>query len=222
MGMTNLSIVLLLSLMVVATALTLYSTRNSSVSNRILTGSYQLVRSIIKENLVISKQQYIVPLFYLFCVIVLANLIGLTPFAFTTTSSFVITFFFSATFFVGINIIAAWKQGWRVFELFLPGGAPLEIVPFLIFIEAVSYIARVFSLSIRLFANMMSGHALLKILIGFSTALLAAGALFLAPFPWIIVTAITCLELLIALLQGYVFVILVVIYINDVLNMHGE
>jgi F0F1-type ATP synthase membrane subunit a len=92
----------------------------------------------------------------------------------------------------------------------------------LIFIEAVSYIARVFSLSIRLFANMMSGHALLKILIGFSWTLLTSGSamILLAAFPWVIVTAIMFLELLIAFLQAYVFTILITLYINDVLNMH--
>ena len=107
-------------------------------------------------------------------------------------------------------------------DLFLPAGAPLAIAPFLIFIEAVSYIARVFSLSIRLFANMLSGHALLKILIGFSWALITSGSVMaiLAVFPWVIVTAIMFLELLIAFLQAYVFTILISLYINDVLNMH--
>jgi len=95
-------------------------------------------------------------------------------------------------------------------------------MPFLILIELISYIARVFSLSIRLFANMMSGHALLKILIGFSYALLGTGTvmMLLAAFPWLIVTAIMFLELLIAFLQAYVFTILITLYANDVLNMH--
>jgi F0F1-type ATP synthase membrane subunit a len=87
--------------------------------------------------------------------------------------------------FVGINHLAVVKHQWQTADLFLPSGAPLLIAPFLIFIEAVSYVARVFSLSIRLFANMMSGHALLKILIGFSWALLSSGTvmLLLAVFP---------------------------------------
>jgi ATP synthase subunit 6 len=95
-------------------------------------------------------------------------------------------------------------------------------MPFLIFIEAVSYIARVLSLSIRLFANMMSGHALLKILIGFSWALITSGSLLvlIAAFPWAIVTAVMFLELLIAFLQAYVFTILVTLYIGDVLTFH--
>jgi ATP synthase subunit 6 len=176
----------------------------------------------VKENLYIRKQQYFTVLFYLFFTLLLANLVGMIPYSFTITSSFVVTFFVAATHFTAINHLAAVKHQWQVGDLFLPSGAPLLIAPFLIFIEAVSYIARVFSLSIRLFANMMSGHALLKILIGFSWVLLntGTGMALLAVAPWVIVTAIMFLELLIAFLQAYVFTILVTLYINDVLNMH--
>jgi ATP synthase subunit 6 len=106
--------------------------------------------------------------------------------------------------------------------MFLPSGVPLAISPILVPIENVSYIARVFSLSIRLFANMMSGHALLKILIGFSWTLLGSGIIgwTIALLPWLIVLAIIFLELLIAFLQSYVFVILIAIYINDVVSDH--
>jgi len=183
---------------------------------------YQLVRSMVKENLYIRKQQYFAVLFYLFLTILFANLIGLLPFSFTVTSSFILTFFLSLTYFLGVNLIGGNRHQWQLNDLFLPSGAPLAIAPFLIFIEAVSYIARVLSLSIRLFANMMSGHALLKILIGFSWALLSSGSLMilLSVFPWVIVTAVMFLELLIAFLQSYVFTILVTLYINDVLTFH--
>jgi len=114
------------------------------------------------------------------------------------------------------------EQKWEIQNLFLPSGVPIFIAPFLVIIEFISYIAKVFSLSIRLFANMMSGHALLKILIGFSWALLSSGSalILLSIFPWIIVTAIMFLEMLIAFLQAYVFIILLSIYINDVLSSH--
>lgn len=135
---------------------------------------YNLVRSVVSENLYIKKQQYFTVLFYLFFIVLLANLLGMLPFSFTITSSFVVTFFLAMTHFLGLNLIAVVRYGWGVMDLFLPAGAPLAIAPFLIFIEAVSYVARVLSLSIRLFANMLSGHALLKILIGFSIALIAA------------------------------------------------
>jgi ATP synthase subunit 6 len=203
----------------------LFASFNFNISNTydyVLYNLYQLVRSMVKENLFIQRQQYFAILFYLFMTILLANLIGLLPYSFTITSSFVFTFFLSLLHFIGVNLIGTTRHRYFLFNLFLPSGSPLAITPFLIFIEAVSYVARVFSLSIRLFANMMSGHALLKILIGFSWALLTSGSVLLvvSVVPWVIVTAVMFLELLIAFLQAYVFTILVTLYINDVLTFH--
>lgn len=222
LGVTNLSLFLAFNV-VVMTAW--FASFNQQVSNNYdfaLRALYQLVRAMAKENLYVRKQQYFTVLFYLFFTLLIANLVGMIPYSFTITSSFIVTFFLAMTHFVAINHLAVVKHQWETNNLFLPSGAPLLIAPFLIFIETVSYIARVFSLSIRLFANMMSGHALLKILIGFSWTLLTSGSamILLAAFPWVIVTAIMFLELLIAFLQAYVFTILITLYINDVLNMH--
>lgn len=183
---------------------------------------YLVVRNIIKNNTSLKRYQYFSTLFFLFVFIFIANMVGLIPYSFTITSSFVITFFLASSHFIGINLIAIFKNQWKSAKLFLPGGVPLMIVPFLVIIEIVSYVAKVFSLSIRLFANMMSGHALLKILIGFSWGLLSAGSVYtiIAILPWIVVTAIIFLETVIAYLQAYVFTILVTIYINDVLVQH--
>jgi ATP synthase subunit 6 len=218
----NLGLVLLLNLFLMAAFLSAYDfnlTNNYDFATRSI---YQLVQSMVKENLYIRKQQYFAVLFYLFVTLLFANLIGLLPYSFTVTSSFVVTLFISLLHFIGVNTIGASQHGWELNNLFLPSGAPLLIMPFLVFIEAVSYIARVLSLSIRLFANMMSGHALLKILIGFSWALLTSGSLMIliAVFPWAIVTAVMFLELLIAFLQSYVFTILITLYIGDVLTFH--
>ena len=90
------------------------------------------------------------------------------PYSFTITSSFVVTLFLSLGFFIGVNIIGCLVHGIAILSLFLPGGAPVIILPALVLIEILSYFARIFSLSIRLFANMMSGHTLLKILADFS------------------------------------------------------
>jgi len=107
-------------------------------------------------------------LFYLFITIFLSNLIGLIPYSFTPTSSFIMTFFLALGHFIGINFIAATQTRWETVNFFLPSGIPTVGAPFLVLIEFISYVARVFSLSTRLFANMMSGHALLKILASFS------------------------------------------------------
>ncbi len=183
---------------------------------------YDLVKSIVRSNTSLKRNQYFSLFFYLFCYILTANVVGLIPYSFTATSSFVITFFLALSYFIGINIISIFKNRWLTSNLLLPGGVPLAIAPFLILIEMVSYFAKVFSLSIRLFANMMSGHALLKILIGFAWDLLTKGSLFIlvAFLPWVIVTVILFLEALIAFLQAYVFTVLVTIYVNDALVQH--
>ena len=220
---TNLTIVLFLNVVFLRLLFsTIFDRGNFNVWEFLMREIYNLVKSIVKSNTSLKRNQYFSILFYLFIFILVSNLVGLIPYSFTTTSSFVITFFLALAYFIGINIIGIFAQRWYSANVALPGGVPLLISPFLILIEMVSYFAKVFSLSIRLFANMMSGHALLKILIGFSWGLLTAGPLyiFLAVLPWIIVTAIMFLEALIAFLQSYVFTILVTIYINDVLVIH--
>ncbi len=123
---------------------------------------------MMKSNTSLKRYQYFSVLFFLFLFIFISNIVGLIPYSFTITSSFIITFFLAAMHFIGINLIGIVEHRWEITNLFLPSGVPNAIAPILVPIEFVSYIARIFSLSIRLFANMMSGHALLKILIGFS------------------------------------------------------
>jgi F-type H+-transporting ATPase subunit a len=220
--LNNLALILALNLALTLAFLGAYNINITNNYDFVTYNIYQLVRAMVKENLYIRKQQYFAVLFYLFLTIFFANLVGLLPYSFTVTSSFIVTLFISLLHFIGVNIIGTTRHGWELNNLFLPSGAPLMIMPFLVFIEAVSYIARVLSLSIRLFANMMSGHALLKILIGFSWALLTSGSLMIliSIFPWAIVTAVMFLELLIAFLQAYVFTILITLYIGDVLTFH--
>jgi len=163
--------------------------------------------------------------FYFFSIAGL-NLVGMIPFAFTVTSHIIVTFTLSFTLFVGINLRAVIDKQFGFFSLFLPSGAPIVIAPFLVVIELISYIARVFSLAIRLFANMMAGHTLLKILIGFSFIIAIQNLnstwplLFVAFIPFLLVFIITFLEVAIALLQGYVFTVLMCLYIKDLYVAH--
>jgi len=218
----SINLIIGLNLLLIMLIFALFNLNQSNNYDFGLSSAYSLIVAVVRENLFIKKQQYFTVIFYLFLTLLLANLIGLLPYSFTVTSSFIFTLFLSLIHFLAINGIGVYRHGWQINNLFLPAGAPLAIIPFLIFIEFVSYIARVLSLSIRLFANMMSGHALLKILIGFSWALLGAGAviIFIAIFPWAIVTAVIFLELLIAFLQAYVFALLITLYTNDVLTFH--
>jgi ATP synthase subunit 6 len=184
---------------------------------------FLFAENIVKANSSLKIQNWFLILFFTFVLIMGVNLIGLIPYVFTITSAFIITFTYSLIIFICINILGIYRTGFfKFFEMFLPSGTPLSITFLLILIELISYIARLFSLSIRLFANMMAGHTLLKILIGFSFAILLNNIIFfsIALIPWIIVTIILILEVLIGLLQSYVYLILACIYINDVVLKH--
>lgn len=207
------------------------SSKFLNICNYMIYNILRLVNVIISDNTNLLRKQYFSVLFFLFMFILISNFVGLLPYSWTITNSFVITFFLAFTHFFSINFTALWDKKWGFVTLFIPSGVPLLLTPLIFIIEVVSYFSRVFSLSIRLFANISSGHALLKILIGFSWSIVSCilnnsavyqviplGIGFL--LPWVIVTLIFFLEVLIAFLQSYVFVILLTIYINDVTSEH--
>jgi ATP synthase subunit 6 len=171
-------------------------------------------------------QVYFPWLVFTFFFVAGANLIGMIPFTFTITSHIVVTFALSFILFIAINVQAIAHKELSFTGLFVPSGAPTLILPFLVVIEIISYIARVFSLAIRLFANMMAGHSLLKILIGFAFVIAFKfntsvwPLYFLGLVPFFIVFIITFLEVAIALLQGYVFTVLMCLYIKDLHTSH--
>ena len=178
---------------------------------------------LVDENLNITKCIFFPPIFYTFLIAAIGNLLGMIPYSFTLTSCAIVTFFISATFFLGTTFIGIYMHGFGFFRLFLPPGVPAEIAFFLVAIETISYVARLFSLAIRLFANMLSGHGLLKILGAFTlNFLLRAGGAetVVLLFPLLIVFIVTLLEIAIAFTQAYVLIILICIYLNDVINLH--
>jgi len=124
--------------------------------------------------------------------------------------------------FVGINIICLKEHGIKMLGLFLPPGSDLGLAPLLVPIEFISYIFRLFSLAVRLFANMMAGHTLLKVIAGFAWSMMAGGTiLFISHFiPLIVLVVLIGLELGVALIQAYVFTILTCIYLNEAVNLH--
>lgn len=158
---------------------------------------------------------------FLFLFILFSNLLGMVPYTMTITSFAMLTFFLSFTVFIGINIIALTVFNTKIVTLFLPSGTPLAIAPFLVLIELLSYVARAFSLGIRLFANMLAGHALVKILASFAWAMFSVGLGSIAALlPWGAIFAVTGLEIVIAGLQAYVFVTLANIYLLDAVHAH--
>lgn len=151
-----------------------------------------------------------------------ANLLGLTPFAFTLTSHIIITFTLALAFNIGFAFVGLYFHKLHFFSYFVPKGVPVLLLPLIVIIEIVSYLIRTFSLSLRLFANMMAGHTLLQILASFVIAFLNTNGLLilLGLVPFFLVFFVTVLEVGIAFLQAYVFTILLCIYVNDALNLH--
>nr|WAX04129.1 ATP synthase F1 subunit 6 [Polysiphonia sp.] len=183
---------------------------------------YFLTSNIVAENLNRKGEIYFPFIFSLHLFLLFSNLLGMVPYSFAVTSHIAFTFGLSLSIFIGINIIGLKTHGLNFFSLFLPRNVPLIIVPLLITIEFLSYLVKVFTLAIRLFANMTSGHTLLKIIAGFAWTMLLSGGL-LAIFsliPLLLLFVLVGLELAIAILQAYVFTLLTCIYLNDVLDLH--
>lgn len=180
---------------------------------------YQVVADMVRDNVGSQGRPYFPFIFSLFMFILFGNLIGLIPYSFTFTSHLAVTFAMAAFIFVGVTIIGLITHGLKFFSLFFPHGAPIVSAPVLIPIEIISYFSRPISLSVRLFANMTVGHVLLKVIGG---GVVALGSFFVVPglVPFAALVAITMLEVMIAVIQAYVFAILTCVYLNDALHLH--
>ena len=184
---------------------------------------YKTVFSLIVDNIGLVKGQFFFPLiFSIFLFTITLNALGLIPYTFTLTSHLIVTLTLSFFLFLGINIICIQTHGLKFFSLFLPSGASVVLSLLLVPIELLSYIFKPISLSIRLFANMMAGHTLLKVIVGFAWNLLSCtGILYIVSLvPLLILIPLFGLELGVAVIQGFVFSILICIYINDALHLH--
>lgn len=182
---------------------------------------YKFIFNIMDNQIGREYQSFFPVLYFLFGYILFSNLVGLLPFNFTVTSQLLVTFNLSFSVFIGITLIGLIKHKFDFILLFVPKNVPTFLLDFLFLIEVVSYISRVFSLAIRLFANMLSGHALIFILSGFVVNCYKNfGLVFDLRFLIIVVIALICfLEIGICFLQAYVFVILVAIYYNDAVKL---
>jgi F-type H+-transporting ATPase subunit a len=184
---------------------------------------YEFVSNMVRDNAGPDARKYFPFVFSLFMFIMVGNLIGLIPGTFTFTSHIIVTFGLALTVFLFVTLLGLVKHGFHFFTLFMPSGVPMALAPILIPIEVLSYLSRPVSLSIRLFANMMAGHTMLKVFGGFSVLLGGAlGSLGYAVgiLPLAINVALVGFEILVALLQAYVFTILTCLYIRDALELH--
>jgi len=184
---------------------------------------YATVHSIVVNQINEKRGQIYFPFIYvLFVFILINNLIGMIPYSFASTSHFILTFSLSFTVVLGATILGLSKHGLEFFSLFVPAGCPLGLLPLLVLIEFISYLARNVSLGLRLAANVLSGHMLLNILSGFTYNIITSGFIFLllGLLPLAFIIAFSGLELGIAFIQAQVFVVLSCSYIKDTLELH--
>ena len=182
--------------------------------------SYEFVGDTLRNATGEAGMKFFPFVFTIFMFVLVANMIGLIPYAFTVTSHIIITASLALLVFFTVIIYGLYRNGLHVFGLFVPSGIPIYILPLIVFIEVLSFLSRPISHSVRLFANMLAGHITLKVFASFITLLGGLGIFGIlgATLPLILVVALTALELLVAFLQAYVFAILTCIDLHDALH----
>ena len=177
---------------------------------------YNFISKMISDTAGKKAKPYFSFIFSLFIFVLFCNMVGMLPYSFTVTSHIIVTLAFAMFIFIGVTILGFVIHGFKYLKIFVPSGVPMVLLPIIMIIEIISYLSRPVSLSVRLFANMMAGHTMMKVFGGFVVSLGIIGG-------WLPLTfsvALTGLEILVAFLQAYVFAILTCIYLNDALNLH--
>jgi F-type H+-transporting ATPase subunit a len=182
--------------------------------------SYEFIANMLRTSAGTEGMKFFPFVFTLFMFVLFANLIGLIPYSFTVTSQLIITATLALTVFFVVVGYGLWRNGLHFFNLFVPKGVPIYILPAIVVIEVLSFLSRPVSHSVRLFANMLAGHITLQVFAGFIIMLAGFGVLgwLGAALPLILVIMLTALEFLVAFLQAYVFAILTCIYLNDAIH----
>ena len=177
--------------------------------------TYEFVANMMRDNVGPEGMKYFPFVFSLFVFILARNMFGMVPGGFTVTSHIIVTFGLAALVFLVVTGIGFARHGLGYLKLFVPDGVPIWLMPLIVPIELISYLIRPISLSVRLFANMLAGHTMLKVFAGFVVSL---GAFGIAPF--LVTVAFTGLELFVAFIQAFIFTVLTCIYHHDAVNMH--
>jgi F-type H+-transporting ATPase subunit a len=177
---------------------------------------YEFIAKMVGDNVGDEGKKYFPFILTLFLFVLGCNAVGLIPDSFTPTSHIIVTFAMAAFVFIGVTIIAFAKHGLHFLSFFAPKGVPIVLMFILVPIELISYLIRPLTLSIRLFANMLAGHIMLKVFAGFVIML----GIFFGWAPLLFTSAFFALEVLVACLQAYVFAILTCLYLNDAIHLH--
>mgnify|MGYP006243330381 FL=1 len=222
---TNSALFMILAVLVSTVYLTMAMRKREMVPGRLQASAemlYEFVSDMVRSNAGSEGRPYFPFIFTLFIFLLFGNMLGLIPYSYTFTSQIVVTFVMAAIVFVGVTLVALIKHGMHFFSFFVPPGAPKALIPFLIIIVVISYFVRPVSLSVRLFANMLAGHTMLKVFAGLAVMITSAGGVAMAGsvLPFIALIGLTGLEVLVAGLQAYVFTILTCMYLNDALHLH--
>ncbi len=225
LSFTNSSLWMVIGGVVAITMLMLGSRRKAMVPGRMQAFSemlYEFVANIIRENTGADGRQYFPLIFTIFIIVLMGNVLGLIPYSFTYTSHLIVTLVLAMMVFFTVTIFGLVNHGFKFFTLFAPPGVPMVLQILIIPIELLSFLIRPLTLSVRLFANMVAGHLMLKVFAGFSTMMLGLGigGVIAGLLPMAFNVAIYALELLVACLQAYIFAILSSIYLKDTLDLH--
>lgn len=182
---------------------------------------YEFVAGMVRDNIGAGGRPFFPFIFSLFMFILVANLAGMVPYAFTVTSHLAVTMAFAVFVFLLTIIVGLARHGTHFFSLFLPPGTPILLMPIIVPIEIISFFSRPVTLGVRLFANMTAGHILMKVFAGFIISMAAAGGAiaFISWLPFVANVAVTALEMLVAGVQAYVFALLTCVYLNDAVNL---
>lgn len=225
-SLTNIGLYLILATFIIFVLYTVATNYNLSIPNSWSLSQesiYSTIYSIVINQINANKGQMFFPFISaLFIYILINNLVGMVPYSFAPTSHFILTFSISFTVVIGATILGLYIHDWRFFSLFVPSGCPLGLLPLLVLIEFISYLARNVSLGLRLAANVLSGHLLLNILSSFTYSIMKSGFIFffLGLIPLAFIIAFSGLEIGIAFIQAQVFVVLSASYIKDSLELH--
>jgi F-type H+-transporting ATPase subunit a len=223
LSFTNASAYMVLTVLLASGLLLIGTAKRSLVPGRWQSVSellFEFVGKTVRENAGKEGMRFFPLVFSLFMFILVANLIGMFPFAFTVTSHIIVTFALAMIVFGTVTIYGLVKHGFGFFRLFMPAGIPMVLAPIIIPIEVISYMSRPISHSVRLFAVMLAGHITLKVFAGFVASMTELGTLGIigAVLPLAMTVALTALEMLMSVIQAYVFTMLSCMYLNDALH----
>jgi F-type H+-transporting ATPase subunit a len=223
LSFSNSALFMLLAALLITVMMTMGVKRGALVPARLQSMAeliYEFIANMVRDNAGHDARRFTPLVFTLFTFILLGNLLGMIPYTFTFTSHIIVTFALALTVFTLVTVLGIALHGVHFFSLFVPQGVPKVLLPLMVVIEVISYLTRPISLSVRLFANMMAGHTMMAVFAGFAVSLGVGLGWFTSLAPLLLVIVLTGFEILVAVLQAYVFAILTCLYLRDAIDLH--